>query len=150
MRVVLFHLKTLNKKFNLILAQLVLVEIETKQQLKQMLTEQFNALKDDGILIHTTASEHLLTKSWLSIDTNYSQNKAIKNGQAGRIKLLNRQLELTSWHWDKAYLTQIFNELGFEILEIYQPLGKTCDPYQWQTELLCSPYNIFILKKLNC
>ncbi len=144
-----FNLKVLKKQFNLILSQLVLVEIHNKQQLKQMLAEQFNALALDGVLIHTTASNHLLKHQWLSIYTNYNQNKTIKNGQAGRVKLLNRQLELTSWHWDESYLLQAFSDAGFDILEVHKPLGCNEDPYHWQSEKTYSPYNLFVLKKSN-
>lgn len=136
------------KPFDLILSQLVLVEIGSPEKIKAMLLEQYSALKTGGILIHTTASEALLKNQWQSIDTEYWQNKNIKNGGAGKVKLLNRDLELTSFHWCESYLKAQFKEAGFELLTLHQPLGKREDPYHWITENRLSPYFIFVLKKV--
>lgn len=111
-----------------------------------MLKQQFELLKPGGILIHTTTSDDFLRHTWSSIDTNYLGNKSVENGESGRIKLTNRNLELESVCWQQAYLLSKFEAAGFELLELHQPLGQTTDPYDWQEELSYSPYNIFVLK----
>jgi len=138
-----------NDHFDLILSQLTLVEIETEKKIQAMLAEQYKALKSNGILIHTTASEALLKNQWLSINTDYPQNSDIKNGCAGKINLTNRGIELTSYHWHKACLREHFKTAGFKILAMHQPLGLLTDPYHWLNEDTISPYYIFVLKKLS-
>ena len=134
--------------FDFILAQLVLVEIRNKWDLKAMLKEQFEALKPGGILIHTTVSDDFLKHSWSTIDTDYPGNEKIKNGQAGRIKLINRNLELDSFCWQEAFLRSSFKKTGFEVLILHRPLGHNNDPYQWGSEATESPYFVFVLKRV--
>jgi len=133
--------------YDFILAQLVLVEISSAENLLQMLAEQFQSLKSGGILIHTTASEELLQHSWLTIATDPNQNINPDNGCAGKIRLLNRNLSLDSWHWTEDCLVRYFRQSGFKLLDIHHPLGHRDDPYKWLSEYYISPYVTFVLLK---
>lgn len=142
-----FQSECTDNSFDLILSQLLLVEINSQTKIMAMLSEQYRVLKPGGILIHTTASEALLHHKWLSIKVDYPQNNQVKNGEAGRIKLVNRNLELKSYYWSENVLRENFKAAGFELLTLHQPLGHQEDPYHWKSELKISPYLIFVLKK---
>ena len=135
--------------FDLVLSQLVLVEIDSLIKLRAMLKEQFEALKPGGILIQSTTSDAFLHHSWLSIDTTHPKNKKVSNGEAGKITLINRKLELDSYHWDESFLMKEFKRAGFNPLTVHQPLGEKSDPYHWVSETTVSPYRIFVLAKTN-
>ncbi len=143
-----FHQDLLTQSYDVVLAQLLLVEITSELALKNLLKEQFDALKPGGVLILTTTSEDFLRHRWTNIDTNFQGNNTVANGQAGRIRLINRNLVLDSYCWSKAFLLSIFSKYGFELLNLHQPLGSDDDPYHWQDELKHSPYNIFILQSI--
>lgn len=133
--------------YDLVLAQLVLVEMRSYQDINKMLAEQYYYLKPGGVLIHVTAAEPLLHRHWLTIDNDFGINKTVKCGQAGKIRLINRNIELDSWYWSESLLEKSFQDNGFSLKHKHKPLGNTEDPYQWKDESSVSPYLIYVLSK---
>lgn len=142
-----FEASLASEHYDVILAQLVLVEISSEQALLNMLAEQYNALKPKAILLHTTGSDVLLTGDWLTIKNQYTHNKHLANGQPGTVYLANRNLTLTSWYWSESFLEAMFVRMGFQLLHKHKPLGQTADQYHWRDEFQHSPYVNYVLQK---
>lgn len=131
--------------YDVVLAQLVLVEIKQVSDIKRMLAEQRLALKKDGLLVHTTTSDAFFKQQWLTIETS-PMTKVLTEGQPIEIVLKNRQIKLTSHYWSESFLEQQFIESGLQILEKHSPKGMPDDPYLWRDELKVSPYVQYVTK----
>jgi len=90
-----------NKTFDLIFSSFVLFEIPTIDGIKAYLSEAERTLKDNGIFIGITGSEHLYSasKKWIHFENNFPENKNAKSGDLVKLMLHSIQTEFTDYYW---------------------------------------------------
>lgn len=136
-----------SNSYDIIFSSLVLFEISSLQELLKIFKEIYRVLKFDGIFIIVTGSEKMYNHQWLSLDTNYDENKNPSSGALMKIRLKEIDLELYDYFWTDNDYKNIINLSNFSLLEQIYPLGNKNDNYNWIFETLISPYVIYILQK---
>lgn len=135
--------------FDLVFCSFVLLEISTKEEILNIIDQINRVLKNGGIFISISATEQTYKRQWLTLNTNFTENKKIASGSKVRMHFKDINLTIYDYYWTEEDYIQIFQSAGLRIEEIYKPLGKDSDGYEWKDEKLFSPSSIFICKKIS-
>ncbi len=135
--------------FDLVFSSFVLFEISSINDIVQYLNRAFSFLKNGGIFVGITGSEHLYApfRNWTTFDANFAENKELRSGDIARLLLKHPRMEFSDYYWKETDYTYCFEKSGLEILQIHHPLGSIGDPQSWKDELSYSPFTIFVAKK---
>jgi ubiquinone/menaquinone biosynthesis C-methylase UbiE len=79
--------------FDLVFCSFVLLEISTKDEILNIVREIHRVLKKNGIFISLSASDHTYNHDWLTLNTNFPENKNIASG--AKVKIEFRDINLT-------------------------------------------------------
>jgi len=134
------------RTFDFVFSSMVLCGIASIKELVTVFTEIHRVLKKTGIFIAVTASSAQYTNKWLSIDTDFSQNKHLKSGDIAKIVLTNIGLELFDYYWTETDYDNVASVTGFTTLQKDHPLGDSNDGYDWKTERRIAPYITYVMK----
>lgn len=137
--------------FDLVFSSFVLFELPCKDEIIQYLNKSFSFLKDGGIFIGITGSEHLYSASrnWMTFDANFEENRKLHSGDIAKLALKHPKMEFYDYYWKDEDYFNCFEKTGLEILQIHSPLGSLKETYPWKDELSYSPFTVFIAKKIN-
>lgn len=137
--------------FDLVFSSFVLFELSCKEDIIQYLNKSFSFLKNEGIFIGITGSEHLysLFRNWMTFDANFEENRNLHSGDIAKLVLKDPEMEFYDYYWEKADYLNCFEKTGLEILQIYSPLGSPKEAYPWKDELSYSPFTVFIARKVE-
>jgi len=137
-----------NASFDLIFSSFVFIEISSKKEIKNTLVGMRRILKTDGIIVIVTSSENSHMGNWLSFSYDFKENKKkIRSG--GQIKILIKNIDvvINDYYWTEKDFKDLFSCAGLKVLDIFKPLGKKDDPYDWIDEGAIPPVTIYILSK---
>jgi ubiquinone/menaquinone biosynthesis C-methylase UbiE len=135
--------------YDFVFSSFVLLVIETKEEIFQILQEAHRILKDDGTFMVITGSEELHSKQmdWLSYETNFPENDSLTSGSLAKIGNKDVGAVFYDYNWTDQDYQELFKAAGFEVIEKHNPLGKPEDGYKWKSEVQYSPHVIYVLKK---
>lgn len=137
-----------NAFYDLVFSCLVMLEINSKNNLLKIFNEINRVLKKNGIFIMVTANTEMYNHDWLSVGTNFSQNNNLNSGDLAKIIIKNIGLELEDYYWTTTDYENLFRASKFQLIERLFPLGKKEDHFNWKNELLYAPYVVFVVEKL--
>jgi ubiquinone/menaquinone biosynthesis C-methylase UbiE len=135
--------------FDLVFSSFVVLELSSKEVIKEYFKTAYRVLKKDGIFITVTTSDIAYTKDWFLFDINYPENSNLKSGDFAKIHLRDKNITFIDYFWTENDIKNLLEETGFEVLEIHHPLGKSDEPYAWQDEKYYSPFAIFVAKSIS-
>lgn len=135
------------ESYDLVFSCYVLFELSSKEEIVKYLSEAKRVMKNDGIFIAVTASEHAYSKDWYIYDVDFPENKQLTSGELGRIYLKDADIAFTDFYWTEGDFREAFSQAGLHLIELHYPLGKDNEPYPWKDEKLFSPYVIFVAKR---
>lgn len=136
-----------NNVFDLVFSSFVLLEMGTEKEIVAYLEAAKRVMKDDGTFIAITSSEERYSRDWLDEEVDFPENKNLKSGGKIRLYLKTLGIEFIDYYWTESDYRSFFEKAGFQIAEIYYPLGLKNEPYPWKDELYYSPYMILVAKK---
>lgn len=138
-----------NKSFHLVFSSLVLFELSSLEATKSYLAEAKRVLNENGLLIAITGSAFMADPHFKSssIKTNFSQNYHAKSGDIIKVHLNEINLTFDDYLWLESDYRNAFSDVGLEICAIHYPLGKANENYEWQDELVKSPFVLFLAAK---
>lgn len=138
-----------NNSFDFIFSSWVLMEFSTIISLQNSINEISRVLKPDGININVVCNKYTYSKDWLSIDTNFEENKNLTSGVKVKIKLSDIDLTISDYYWNEEDYEQIFRHANLDLLEKNYPKGRITEKLKWKDELSYSPYTIYVLRRQN-
>jgi 2-polyprenyl-3-methyl-5-hydroxy-6-metoxy-1,4-benzoquinol methylase len=152
------------EKFDLIVCNFVLVEMESKD-MTEVLRILNSKLSENGILIvtNTTAQLYRPENSWYTFNTQFPENKPTRvsddhsklkyyEDQPIKVQVFANKERTQSFtfsdhfHSGSAYRTA-YNTAGLKLLEMHKPIGKVEDKIEWESEKDTPPYKIHVLRK---
>lgn len=139
-----------NNIFDLVLSVFTFDNIPTKESKVKCLEEMNRVLKKGGRIVNLVSSPLIYTHEWASFTTKkFPENEDAQNGDKVKIIMTDvddrRPVEDILWT-DEAY-REIFQEAGLSVENIFRPLGKENEDYEWINETKISPWVIYVLKK---
>ena len=136
--------------FDLALSAFTFDNVPSKKKKTENLLELGRLLKPDGKIINLVSSPDIYIHEWASFSTrDYPENRMAKSGDKVRIVMTDvedqRPVEDILWS-DDAY-REIYNRTGLIITEVYKPLAKPDEPFEWINETRIPPWVIYVLAK---
>lgn len=136
-----------DNEFDVVILSFVLVEISTAEEIKNIFTELKRVLKKGGVLFIVTVSAELFQEEydWVSYDQKNRGNQNLQNGECGRFKIDEIDMEFEDFHWEHETIVQLAQKAGFELCEYHRPLGNPDEENSpivdaWKSEKTISPY----------
>lgn len=137
-----------SQTYDLVFSGYVLFEIGSEEEMVSHLQEANRVMKDDGVFIALTGSEHMYSKTWYGYNTDYPENKNLKSGDLAKIRLCDADMDYIDFYWTEDDYRHFFETAGFEILEMHYPLGQDSEPFPWIDERTVSPFLIVVARKI--
>ncbi|MFH1355524.1 MAG: class I SAM-dependent methyltransferase [bacterium] len=119
--------------------------LETRQNILKNLKE---LLKPEGTMICLDANPLLYHNESASFSTkDFPENKTAKTGDTVKVVMndLEDKTPISDVYWTEEDYLKLFKNVGFSIKEIYRPLGKPDEPFEWKMETTIPPWLIFVL-----
>jgi len=135
------------KKFDLIMFSFVLLECSSHEKIKALLKKATSCLSDEGVLVISTTSENAYKHDWLSMGTNYTENKNPKSGDVVKIFLKDYSFEVKDYYWTDNDYQECIKGSGLDLLYKFQPLGKKEDEKKWINEETIPPFTFYVTSK---
>ena len=131
--------------FDLVFSSNVLLEISSREAMKELLTECVRVKKGTGYLVIITNSPEFHEGDWVSCEVDFPENLApLRSGQIVRVCLVPECVELLDYFWSDADYKRVFAEVGLALVEDPRPLGLESDPVVWKDEAHRAPYVVYV------
>jgi len=127
----------------------VLIELPTIEALTQCFVEIHRILTTTGVFITVLPAQEVYTRNnWLSIDTDYPENRHLKSGDVCKLKLKDVEVEFTDQYWTKEDYCRVADHAGLKLISMHKPLGCKADNISWKDELSCAPIVFYAFQKI--
>lgn len=133
--------------YDLIFSSFVLFELASENEIVKYLEEAKRVMKNDGVFLALTASQDAYSKNWLIYNINYPENKNLKSGDLAKAYDRGANIEFMDYYWTEADYQRLFQQAGFQLVEVHYPVGKESEPYPWKDEKTSSPFVVLVAKK---
>ena len=133
--------------FDLVFASFVLLEMSSLEQIEEALTEISRVLKPYAHFVAILDNENMYKYNWGALNTNFSQNKILENGQKVKIEFTHNNLSIEDYYWTQKTYISAMQKVNLELLEISNPLADPNDGIEWRDETHISPISIYFMKK---
>ncbi len=138
---------SMSETYDLVFSSLVFFELGSEKAILAYLEEAKRVLKNEGVFIAVTGSQEMYSRDWLTFNADFPENKNLKSGDLARIYLSDADIEFTDYYWTEADYRRLFEQAGFQLLEVHYPMGKATEPYSWKEEKTSSPFVILVAEK---
>lgn len=135
--------------YDLVLAAFTFDNIPNLEKKVGLFRELGDALAQTGRIINVVSAPEIYMHEWASFTTkDFPENRNAQNGE--RVKIImtdvadRRPVEDILWT-DEAY-REVYTHAGLEVVQMYKPLAKESEPFQWITETRVAPWTIYVLR----
>lgn len=132
-------------KYTSIFSILMFFHMSSKEEIKVELIKCYNSLENFGNLVIINGTKNLYVRNYLTVKGIGEPPKT--DGDLVKIKLLNIDCEIEDYYWSEVCIKEIAEEVGFEHLETYLPLGDKKDQINYIDEINHPPYYYIALEK---
>lgn len=138
-----------DKTYDLILSVFTFDNIPDLNKRSGWLKALRRLLKSEGRIILLDSTPEIYMNEWASFTTkDYPENKNAKSGDKVKIVMTDvddrRPVEDIIW-FNEDYM-KMFEMTDVELVEVYKPLAKEDEPYEWVNETLIAPWIVYVLK----
>ena len=113
--------------FDLVLCSFVLLEIGTKDEMLNTVQEIHRVLKKGGKFISISASDHTYHHEWLTLNTDFPENKNITSGSKVKIEFLDINLTIDDYFWTEKDYREVFQKAELVFTDVKNPLATEDD-----------------------
>lgn len=132
------------KKFDLIMFSFVLLECSTKEKIIELLKKAKNHLTESGVIVISSTTEDAYKHDWLSMGTDFPENKSPQSGDVVKIFLKDYGFEVKDYYWTDSDYLDCFEKSGLNLLWKFRPLGTKEDGKNWINEEQVAPFTVYV------
>lgn len=123
--------------------------IPTRDKKVRLFTGIRSLLNREGKMVNMVSTPDMYTHEWASFSTrDYPDNEFAKAGDTVKIVITavedDRPVEDVVWP-DKDY-RRVYQRAGLKVVEVYKPLARDDEPYEWVNETRVAPWAIYVLE----
>ena len=135
--------------FDLVLAAFTFDNTPTRERKVALFTELRRVLSHSGRIINLVSSPEMYWNEWASMTTKdfAERNRQASCGDEVRIIVtaLKDHRPAVDILWPEDAYHDVYAASGLKAVEIYRPLGRPEEPYQWVSEEKVAPWTIYML-----
>ena len=137
------------RTFDLVLSAFTFDNIPATTKVR-ILSDLEQLLTPKGVIVNLVSSPVIYIHEWASFTTkDFPENSAARSGDMVRIIVTDcqdRRPVEDILCTDEAY-RMVYREAGLETIQMYKPLAKGDEPYEWVNEMSIAPWVIYVLKR---
>ncbi|HUU83804.1 MAG TPA: class I SAM-dependent methyltransferase [Phycisphaerae bacterium] len=138
-----------NGSFDLVLSAFTFDNIPTAAKKVGMFSQLTRVLKAGGRIVSLVSSPEIYRHEWASFTTrDFPENRQAKCGD--RVRIIVTALEdkrpVVDVIWPDEDYREVYRRSGLDVVEVYRPLGRPDEPYDWVNETTIAPWVIYVLK----
>ena len=141
------HLSARNAQFDFVFSSLVLFELSSLFEMQRVFKEIHRVMQFNGFFISVVVAEDFYQHDWVSIATDFTENKNPKSGDKMKIKIKEINLELSDYYWTREDYQKAAQATGLSIIERVLPKADKLDGVSWLSEVDFSPFLVLVMKK---
>ncbi|EKD74729.1 MAG: Methyltransferase [uncultured bacterium] len=141
------HISARNAQFDFVFSSLVLFELSSLFEMQAVFKEIHRVMQFNGFFISIVVAEDFYQHDWVSIATDFPENKNPKSGDKVRIKIKEINLELNDYYWTREDYQKAAQMAGLSLIESVMPKADKQDGVFWLSEVDFSPYLVLVMKK---
>jgi SAM-dependent methyltransferase len=136
--------------FDLVLSAFPFDNIPTASKKIDLLSELRRVLSTGGRIVNLVSSPEIYRHEWVSFTTqDFPENQRARCGDP--VRIINVALEdrrpCVDILWPDEDYRDVYRKSGLEVIEVYKPLGRADEPYEWVQEQTIAPWVIYVLGK---
>ncbi|HWR83635.1 MAG TPA: class I SAM-dependent methyltransferase [Candidatus Deferrimicrobium sp.] len=134
--------------FDLVLAAFTFDNIATMQKKISLFKCLGSLLDNRGTIVNLVSSPEIYTHEWASFTTkDFPENRLAKSGDRVRIimKDVEDQRPVEDILCDDQTYREVYKQAGLEPINMYKPLAREYEPYEWVDETRIAPWVIYVL-----
>jgi ubiquinone/menaquinone biosynthesis C-methylase UbiE len=141
------------QSFDIIFQSFVLLEYSSLLKMINTFEEFDRVLCDNGIVMVVTGSEEYYRHNWLSFkigdadEINREETEPLTSGCKVKVSIKGTDIVLFDYFWTDDDYRQVFQESGFYVVDMVQPLAQGDEPFDWVNECEVPCWTIYVLKK---
>ena len=139
-----FNKKHQETNFDLILLSFVLIELNNKDKIIELLSGLHKHCKKNTKICVISPSENLYKNNWYSLKP-VKDNNNINSADAVSLYLKQFDTFIHDYYWTKKDYLDFFQSSGFIVEDIYSPKANDSDDIDWVTERKLAPFDIYVL-----
>jgi SAM-dependent methyltransferase len=126
--------------------------IPTRERKVRLFSRLGRLLKPGGKLISLVSAPEIYVHEWASFSTkDFPENETARSGD--KVRIIQTDLEdkrpVQDIIWTDESYREVYQEAGLECVNLYKPLARESEPYQWINETRIAPWTIYILAPLK-
>lgn len=137
------------EKFDLIFLAFVLMECGTKEEMFGILKQLKKHMALDAKIIVITCTHALYQNQWVSIRTNFIENRSLRSGAKAKLYLVDYDTYIHDYFWTHHDYMSVFLASELKPEAHFLPLGRPEDKKPWVSEWTIAPFEIFILSNAH-
>lgn len=137
-----------DRSFDLVQSAFTFDNIPKEDQKLGIMKEIRRVLADTGRFVNLVSSPEIYYYEWASFTTrDFPENRNAKCGEI--VKIINLDVAdsrpVDDVIFPDADYRRVYEQAGFEVVEMVKPLGKPDEPYKWVNETRIAPWTIYVL-----
>ena len=137
--------------FDLILSAFTFDNIPTRERKVGIMKEIRRLLRPEGQFVNLISTPDMYYHEWASFSTkNFPENRNAKCGDI--VRIINTATDdlrpVDDILWPDVDYRAVYQEAGLALLNMYKPLGREDEPYQWVNETRIAPWAIYVLRRI--
>jgi SAM-dependent methyltransferase len=138
-----------DQTFDLILSAFTFDNIPTGKKKVGIMKEIRRLLKPEGRFVNLVSSPEIYFHEWASFSTkDFPENRNAKCGDI--VKIINTATDdlrpVDDILWPDADYRAVYQKTGLAPLNMYKPLGREDEPFEWVNETRIAPWVIYVLQ----
>lgn len=136
--------------FDVILSCFTFDNVPKREEKLALFTQLGQLLAPSGRIVNLVSSPEIYMNEWASFSTkDYPENRNAKCGDVVRIIMtdVEDRRPVEDVIFPEADYRRVYAEAGLEVVEVYRPLGRADEPFQWVNETKIAPWTIYVLMR---
>lgn len=134
--------------FDLILSAFTFDNIPARDKKVRIMTEIRRMLTPVGRFVNLVSAPEMYYYEWASFSTkDFPENRDAKCGEI--VKIINTDIDdgrpVDDIIWPDPDYREAYQEAGLDVIEMYKPLARDDEPYEWVNETSIAPWVIYVL-----
>lgn len=136
--------------FDLVMSAFTFDNIPGMERKVRIFRELGRLLRPEGRIVNLVSAPEIYFHEWASFSTrDFPENRDARSGDV--VKIINTAIKdsrpVDDILWPDRSYRKTYDSAGLAVAQLYKPLAKESEPFEWVNETRIAPWVIYVLKK---